>query len=137
MAAQCACPPPPADARRPGPPSGRSRAPCRRARRARRPIVATFLCSIALATVWTDASPFLQGASGPLLFFVISALVAKVIDSLKAARAEAEASRAAQKQVLAVVAHDLRNPLSALKMTSAALRQSSPEGAVLARGRDD
>src|SRR5262245_59005656 len=60
-------------------------------------LVTAILCTIALAIFWEDSSDFLHGASGPVLFFFISVAVAKVIDSLKVARAEAEASRAAQK----------------------------------------
>jgi len=99
-------------------------------------VVAATLSTIALAFLWADPGhSSLQESIGPLLFSLISVAVAKVIASLQIARAAAEASRASQKQILAVVAHDLRNPLHTIKMTSSALGHATPDSTLVGRLR--
>jgi signal transduction histidine kinase len=90
-------------------------------------LLATVLSTLALAVLWSDPV-LLHSASSLVLYFLVCVAVARLIEWLQVARASAEASRASQKQVLAVVAHDLRSPLSTVKMTSALLGQMSFDG---------
>jgi signal transduction histidine kinase len=90
--------------------------------------VATFLCTIALSFLWagpgTRAFP---PAVTPdvVLFFLIGLAVCVLIDSLRIARAHADAARAARDQLLAIVVHDLGNPLNVIKLAAASLRRTS------------
>jgi signal transduction histidine kinase len=61
------------------------------------------------------------------LFFLLSIALCALIGSLQAARLRADAAMRSKERVLEIVAHDLRNPLSAIKMTSAGLERAAPE----------
>jgi signal transduction histidine kinase len=85
-------------------------------------LVASAISTVALAVLWADsARSFMHGEASLVLFLLLSAAISLFIEWLHRARAAAESSRASLQQVLAVVAHDLRNPLSVIKMTSSSL----------------
>lgn len=88
-------------------------------------LVAATLCTVALACLWGDAgTTFPHVESSVILFLLLSVAISLLIEWFHRARAAAESSRASLQQVLAVVAHDLRNPLSVIKMTSTALSRA-------------
>jgi signal transduction histidine kinase len=91
-------------------------------------LLSTVLSTVALMVYFAD--PARTRVSPDLvLFVVVSAAVCVVIDSLRVARARAETARRSREQVLAVVAHDLRSPLSAMRLATEKLRQEMGDGA--------
>jgi signal transduction histidine kinase len=95
-------------------------------------LVSTTLSTVALATLWRTAT---TANSEFMLFFVFSLVICSVIQSLHLARARADAASRSRAHVLAVVAHDLRNPLSTVRMTAEALMQQSAFGSEPAQRR--
>jgi signal transduction histidine kinase len=86
-------------------------------------IVSALLSTAALAVLWTDhAHGWAQPHAELLLFLVIGVAICWLLESLHAARTRADAASKAHEQVLAIVAHDLRNPLSTIRMTSDRIR---------------
>lgn len=95
-------------------------------------LVSTILCTVALDYFWTEPPYRLFHPNLELLlFFLISVAASKLIGSLRSARARADAAKSSREQVLAVVAHDLRNPLTTVRMTSAALQSKPTDHATL------
>jgi signal transduction histidine kinase len=84
-------------------------------------LVSTGLVTAALDYFWTEPRHVLHANIELFLFFMISCTMCKLIGSMHAARARADAARNSREQVLAIVAHDLRNPLTTIRMTSASL----------------
>jgi signal transduction histidine kinase len=85
------------------------------------------LCTVAIDYFWTEPRFILLHPTFELfLFLLISVAMCKLIDSLHAARGKAEAARKSREQVLTIVAHDLRNPLTTIKMTATLLRRKPP-----------
>ena len=89
--------------------------------------VATGLCALALSLLWTGP----RVATAPVvtmdvvLFAFIGVAVCALVESLRVARAHAEAARAARDQLLAIVVHDLGNPLSTIKLSTGTLRRTT------------
>jgi signal transduction histidine kinase len=104
--------------------------------------VASLLCAIALSVLWTGPA-FLAFppvvTTDVVLFFVIGLALSGLVESLRVARAHAEAARAARDQLLAIVVHDLGNPLTAIKMATGGLRRAAAndEGVLRASARID
>jgi signal transduction histidine kinase len=97
-------------------------------------LVAAALCTLAISYFWMEPiHQMLHASSDLLLFFVISAAIAGLFESLRRARGRANASARSREQVLAVVAHDLRNPLATIKMTLTALEDMPADGDTLRR----
>jgi signal transduction histidine kinase len=95
-------------------------------------LLAAALCTVALAVFWIDPTRHIVQTSVDLfLFFVIAVAISALIESLRRARARADAAARAREQVLAVVAHDLRNPLAAIQLTSSSLQANTPDEATL------
>jgi len=90
-------------------------------------LLATVLSTTALALFWRDAGlhPLLN--SDLTLFFFVSVAICVLLQSLRVARDRAERARLSREQLLAVVAHDLRNPLATIMMTAGALRRARPD----------
>jgi signal transduction histidine kinase len=83
--------------------------------------------TIALALFWTPphAGPMPFVADAELaLFFVIGLFVSGLVESLDRARRRAAAAVSAREQLLAVVAHDLRNPLATVRLSAGVLRRT-------------
>jgi signal transduction histidine kinase len=99
--------------------------------------VATILCTGALSWLWNarGATAFPVVTLDVVLFFLVGIAVCALIESLRVARSHAESARAARDQLLAIVVHDLGNPLSAIKLAAATLRRNNPaanSGAIVA-----
>jgi signal transduction histidine kinase len=68
-----------------------------------------------------------------LLFFLVGVGVSGLIESLRLARARADAAKDARDHMLAIVAHDLRNPLNSIRMASASLQRTPLDEATTKR----
>jgi signal transduction histidine kinase len=95
--------------------------------------VATAIASAALARFWPGTGSHIAVTSDLVLFFAASLAVCALIDSLRLARVRAEQARKSREQVMQVVAHDLRNPLSSIKIMTQALRTNELDPELLAR----
>ena len=99
-------------------------------------LLATLLSTLALNHFWTQPRMGLTNpiSSDLVLFVLVSIAVSWLIESLRLARARADAATRSREEVLAVVAHDLRNPLSAIRMTSELLRRGELDAQAIRRG---
>jgi signal transduction histidine kinase len=68
-----------------------------------------------------------------LLFFLVGVGVSGLVESLRLARARADAAKEARDHLLAIVAHDLRNPLNSIRLVSTSLQRAVPEPATMQR----
>jgi signal transduction histidine kinase len=97
--------------------------------------VATTLCALALSMLWTGPGFVVRSpvvSVDVLLFFLVGLAVSALVESLRIAREHAETARAARDQLLAIVVHDLGNPLATIKLSASALRRTpGADGAVL------
>jgi signal transduction histidine kinase len=88
-------------------------------------ITAAAMTSLALGVFW----PGPHGALEVALFLGICVAMCALIQSLHLARGREEDAKRAREHVLAIVAHDLRNPLSSIKLAcTAAERVSANSG---------
>ena len=78
----------------------------------------------ALGYFWMGAAGGGRAAAELLLFFVMSVAICALVRSLLEARDRANTAKTSREQVLAVVAHDLRAPLTTIMVTSSALGQN-------------
>ena len=91
-------------------------------------VVSGALFTVALALLWGDP----PGAARTLpaaelgLFLLLAVAVCAVIDSLQNARVRADEARRSHERLLEIVAHDLRNPLAAIKMAATSLARATP-----------
>jgi signal transduction histidine kinase len=92
-------------------------------------LLATVMMTLALALWWPDQA---HGANIPqsdlVLFFLLGVGLSALIELLQAERARADATTRAHEQVLAIVAHDLGNPLTTIKLTSERLQMAAVDG---------
>lgn len=88
-------------------------------------LLAVALSTLALGHFWTEPTSGFHVNAELVLFFFVSVAVCELVESLHLARAHADEARRAHERVMEVVVHDLRNPLTAIKVTSEAL-QSRP-----------
>jgi signal transduction histidine kinase len=99
-------------------------------------LLATAIFSVALRTFWFEGrETFFHAYSDIVLFAAVGAGACAVIQSLHAARRRAHDETLAREQVLAVVAHDLRNPLNAVMLAEERLRVGGELGSAPAAGR--
>jgi signal transduction histidine kinase len=84
-------------------------------------LVATSLGTAALAYFWSDLRSVPHVNTDLALFFLVSFSTCALIRSLQVARARADAAKKAYEGIMELVVHDLRNPLSAVRMTAEAL----------------
>jgi signal transduction histidine kinase len=100
-------------------------------------LLSTVIFSVALGIFWGDPKEsFLRANSDIFLFILVSAGASALIQSLHGARRRADAETYSREQVLAVVAHDLRNPLNAVTLAAERLRVAAREAQPLDRGLD-
>jgi signal transduction histidine kinase len=92
-------------------------------------IVSAVLFTAALGVFWTDAAREAVAVTVVelALFLAIGAALSAMVESLHRARARAEASARSREQVMEIVAHDLRNPLGASRMSAEALLRRSAD----------
>jgi signal transduction histidine kinase len=84
-------------------------------------LLSTTLTALALSLFWLDAGHALTAHVDLGLFVLAGVAISALVQSMDIARTRAAAALKSREQLLAVVAHDLRNPLAAVKMTSHAL----------------
>jgi signal transduction histidine kinase len=98
-------------------------------------MLATGIFTVALRVFWNNPSEgFLRANSDIFLFMLVSGGACAVIQSLHDARRRADEETRVREQVLAVVAHDLRNPLNAVTLSIDRLRAAARNGQPLDRG---
>jgi signal transduction histidine kinase len=86
------------------------------------------LFAVALRLLWTEPTEsFIHANSDIALFLLVSVAICATIRSLDRARRRADSSTRSREQVLAVVAHDLSNPLHAVKLAEERLRLATRE----------
>jgi signal transduction histidine kinase len=91
-------------------------------------IASAALFTGALGLYWREPGEgFLRANTDLLLFAAVSAAICALIHSLHAAQRRANAETTAREQLLAIVAHDLRNPLTAITIAVAGLQMIPSE----------
>src|SRR5262249_15306837 len=86
-------------------------------------LVGALLFCVGLKLYWNESTEsFIHANSDIALFLLVSVAICVTIRSLLRARQRADAATRSREQVLAVVAHDLANPLHAVKLASERLR---------------
>jgi signal transduction histidine kinase len=96
-------------------------------------LVGAFLFGVALRVFWTPPESFLRANSDIALFCLVSVAICFTIRSLLRARQRADAATQSREQLLAVVAHDLSNPLHAVKLAEERLRFATREAPAVER----
>jgi signal transduction histidine kinase len=89
--------------------------------------------TVALRAFWTPRESFIHANSDVALFLLVSAAVCATIRSLQRARQRADAATHARDQLLAIVAHDLANPLHAVRLAEERIRFTMRDAAALER----
>jgi signal transduction histidine kinase len=92
-------------------------------------VVSTVLSTAALYLLWSDVPRQLPHppTADLVLFFWLALALSALIASLQRARARADAARRSRERLLEIVAHDLRNPLTAIKTSSSTIRRAVPD----------
>jgi two-component system, sensor histidine kinase and response regulator len=86
-------------------------------------VISSVLCTLAIDYFWTEPRQVLFHPSFELILFLLVAVaMARLIESLHRARGRADAARDSREQVLAIVAHDLRSPLTTIKASTTLIR---------------
>jgi signal transduction histidine kinase len=85
-------------------------------------LVAAGLATAGISYYWTEPTHQFNFGSDLVMFFALAVIIARLIASLHLAGRRADEASRAREQVLAVVAHDLRNPLTAIQLNLASLR---------------
>src|SRR5262249_38825870 len=86
-------------------------------------LLSACLCTAAIDYFWTEPRyAFFHRAPELALFFLIAVAMSKLIDSLRDARARADAARHSSEQMLDIVTHGLRSPFRAQQGTNAVVR---------------
>jgi signal transduction histidine kinase len=104
-------------------------------------VIATIIDALALDSFWNGAAPGSPGRGVTIaelvLFFLIGVGTSALVESLRVARARADAAKEARDHILAIVAHDLRNPLNLIRLASTSLRreldQPAPDAGIAQR----
>jgi signal transduction histidine kinase len=90
-------------------------------------VLSALLSTFALHALWAKEPGLLRPPSlDEALFLGISLVVCAVVSSLQIARARADAATRSLERVLEIVAHDLRNPLTAIKTLVASVAHGNP-----------
>jgi signal transduction histidine kinase len=91
-------------------------------------VLSACLSTVALHMLWSkEAGPLHAPTLDVVLFFGFSLVICTVVRSLQEARAHADAATQSLERVLEVVAHDLRNPLTAIKGHVVGIGNTNPD----------
>src|SRR5882724_11791055 len=87
-------------------------------------LLAAALFSVALRLFFSlgTTETFFRANSDIFLFALVGAAICALVQSLQRARQRADAATRSREQLLAVVAHDLTNPLHAVKLAEEGIR---------------
>jgi signal transduction histidine kinase len=96
-------------------------------------LLGTAVFCVALRVLWTPPESFIHANLDIALFLFVSVAICATIRSLLRARQRADAATRARDQLLAVVAHDLANPLHAVKLAEERLRVTMADGTSIER----
>ena len=96
-------------------------------------LVGALLFGVALRALWTSPASFVHANSDIALFLLVSVAICVTIRSLLRARQRADAATHSREQLLAVVAHDLTNPLHAVKLAEERLRFATRDAPAVER----
>lgn len=96
-------------------------------------LLSTAISTVALTYFWADPAHGFHANADLVLFFAVGVMICVLVRSLQLAGARADAALRSREKVLAVVVHDLRNPLTAVQMTSEALARHATDPASLRR----
>jgi signal transduction histidine kinase len=90
-------------------------------------VISAVVSTMALHLLWSK-TPGAWHLPGPdvVLFLAFSLVICGVVSSLETARARADAATRSRERVLEIVAHDLRNPLTAITGTAGGIRRAVP-----------
>jgi signal transduction histidine kinase len=90
-------------------------------------VVSAVLSTLALHVLWSKEPGLLRPPSlDEGLFLGFSLIVCAVVSSLQIARARADSATRSLERVLEIVAHDLRNPLTAIRTLAGSIGQANP-----------
>jgi signal transduction histidine kinase len=90
-------------------------------------VVSTFLSTLALHVLWSKGPALRFPTLDVVLYFGFCLVICAVVRSLQESRARADAATRSLERVLEVVAHDLRNPLTAIKGLVVGIGHAHPE----------
>jgi len=91
-------------------------------------VLSTCLSTLALHLLWSKGPDLLRPPTlDVVLFFGFCLVICAVVRSLQESRARADAATRSLERVLEVVAHDLRNPLTAIKGLVVGIGHAHPE----------
>jgi len=93
-------------------------------------LLAAALFSVALRLFFSlgTTETFFRANSDIFLFALVGAAICALVQSLQRARQRADAATRSREQLLAVVAHDLTNPLHAVKLAEEGIRSTLRDG---------
>lgn len=84
-------------------------------------VLSAVLSTLALAHFWSDRTASAHFNADLVLFLFVALWICAVIRSLQAARARADAAKKARESLMELVVHDLRNPLTAIRVAAESL----------------
>ncbi len=90
-------------------------------RRFRPGFLSATLSTLALAYFWSDRAGPAHFNADLALFLFVALWICAVIRSLQVARARADAAKKARESLMELVIHDLRNPLTAIRVAAESL----------------
>jgi signal transduction histidine kinase len=87
--------------------------------------VSAALSTLALAYFWSEHAGHAHLNADLALFLFVAVWICAVIHSLQVARARADAAKKARESLMEVVIHDLRNPLTAIRVAAESLEMDA------------
>jgi signal transduction histidine kinase len=96
-------------------------------------LVGAVIFAVALRAFWTPPESFIHANSDVVLFGLVSVAICATIRSLQRARQRADAATHSREQLMAVVAHDLTNPLHAVKLAEERIRFTTRDAPTIER----
>ncbi|HVT07306.1 MAG TPA: ATP-binding protein [Polyangia bacterium] len=88
-------------------------------------VVSAAISTLALACFWSDRAGHPHLNADLALFLLVAVSICAVIHSLQLARARADAAKRARESLMELVIHDLRNPLTAIRVAAESLEMDA------------